>query len=239
MKLKSVILPLLGLFVVTCGSIASEPANFQQAKKNAQVIWNDHRKTFYCGCKYNKHGIIDFKSCSYYADKHLSKRIGWEHVVPVSWYGKQLACWNEPICTSKNGKKFKGRKCCSKIDKNFKQMESDLHNLVPVIREVNLARKNYHFGEFYAEDEKEKYIYNNCNMIVDDYYRVVEPPDEVKGFIARIHFYMADRYGIKLSKKQNRLMMGWNDRFPPTEWEKHWNQKVQSESKVVEEGVHQ
>ncbi len=191
------------------------------------MIWQEHRETFYCGCKYDKYGVINYKTCSYIpVDKRKDKKITWEHVVAASWYGKQFPCWKKPLCSDNNGKKYKGRSCCQKIEKKFQEMEADLHNLVPAIRTVNSARSNYHFGEFYPENKQHKFNVNHCPIIIDEHYQIVEPRDEVKGFVARVHLYMADKYGIRLSEREKKLFADWNKRFSPTAWERRWNQKV-------------
>lgn len=41
--------------------------------------------------------------------------------MPAYWFANQLQCWQEG-----------GRKACKK-NKRFKQMEGDMHNLVPAI----------------------------------------------------------------------------------------------------------
>jgi len=207
-------------------AFAKAPENFQEAKKIAKALWKDNHYTFYCGCSFNQYGIIDFSSCDYKPnDIRKDKRISWEHVVPVSWYGRRLSCWHQKPCQHNNKTYHRGRECCSETDENFKKMETDLHNLVPAIRSVNMARKNYVFGEFYSPN-KSKYFYRNCHIIIDDKYQVVEPCDEVKGMIARIHLYMAKKYEIPLGDQQLRLMKDWNARFPAKEWEKVWNRKV-------------
>jgi deoxyribonuclease-1 len=218
---------LLLTFVCTRVVNATSPNNFDEAKKVATVIWSEHRETFYCPCPYDKYGIIDFKRCGYVPeDRQRDKRISWEHVVPVSWYGAGLDCWKKPICKTKKGKKFKGRNCCRKISPTFRKMEADLHNLVPTIREVNSARENYQFQEFNFLKNKEKFNFNECSIIIDERYRLFEPPDNEKGMIARISLYMADKYGIDLGERQYRMLTDWNNRFPVSDWERRWNEKV-------------
>ncbi len=207
---------------------AHPPKNFEEAKSQARIIWQEHRETFYCGCSYDKYGVIDFKSCSYTPiNSRKDKWVSWEHVVPVSWYGKKLDCWKKPHCETRKGKKFKGRNCCRKMDHRFREMEADLHNLVPTIREVNSARENYRFTEFYPDiSSEDKYHFNHCPLIIDERYRLFEPRDKDKGMAARISLYMADKYGIDLGERQRKLLTDWSNRFPPSAWEKRWNQKV-------------
>jgi len=64
--------------------------------------------------------------------------------------------------------------------------EDDLHNLVPTDRTVNSSRGNKVFGP----GERTHRECHECRVSAD----VFEPPDEVKGDVARILFYMDVRY---------------------------------------------
>ncbi|MBS0290646.1 MAG: endonuclease [Proteobacteria bacterium] len=229
-KLESVCRYLISLLILllSFNLCAQHAKNFTKAKQAARLIWNEHRETFYCQCPYDKHGVINFKKCHYQPkDARSTKRISWEHVVPVSWYGHQLACWRQPLCHSKKRKEYKGRNCCKKISPSFRKMEADLHNLVPAISEVNMARENFRFGEYRIQgDEKQKYYFNHCSIILDKSNRLVEPSDEVKGMAARITLYIADKYGVDLGDRQRTMLADWNNRFKVTTWEKQRNQKI-------------
>ncbi len=224
---RNLIFRLCFAFLLVSTPCFGAPGNFAQAKKEALNVWLEHRQTFYCGCSFDKYGQINFKSCTYVpTDYRRDKWISWEHVVPVSWYGKKLDCWKKPICKTKKGKTLKGRKCCAKISPLFQAMEADLHNLVPVIRSVNAKRENFRFASFHLDENKDSFYFNECPIIIDERYRLVEPPDNTKGMVARIGLYMADKYGIDLGERQRRLLTDWNNRYPTTPWEIKWNQKV-------------
>src|SRR5690242_13321278 len=97
--------------------------SFQEAKKLARQIWSEHRYTLYCECPFDSHLKIKLNQCHYQpGDSPRAKRAEWEHIVPVSWFGRQRQCWREPICHKKNGKSYKGRPCCEKSDPQFQQM---------------------------------------------------------------------------------------------------------------------
>ncbi|HHC73929.1 MAG TPA: hypothetical protein ENK78_02475, partial [Thiothrix sp.] len=124
----------------------------------------------------------------------------------------QLRCWQ-------NG----GRENCKDNDPQFRTMEGDMHNLVPAIGEINGDRSNFSFRML----EGEPRIYGeNINMEVDFKGRDVEPPDEVWGDIARTYFYMRDRYGVRLSSSQQKLMQSWNKLDPVDQWEIERNQRI-------------
>lgn len=207
------------LFCVSIGLLwssvllAHAPQDFTEAKKIARMIWSEHRETFYCGCRYDLQGYIDFTSCAYRpTDRRASKRINWEHVMPVSWYGKNRSCWQ--------AKPRGGRVFCRQHDADFRVMESDLHNLVPAIPEINQKRRHY------AYDEWLEVRPTGCQTAISPQRKRIEPRDEVKGMTARIMLYMSDKYQVVLAPSERRILTQWNKTFPPSAWEKRWHEKV-------------
>ncbi|WP_261979517.1 endonuclease [Buchnera aphidicola] len=182
--------------------------NFQQAKILAIKIHKNAPGTFYCGCKiiwHNKKGIPNLSSCGYKIRKNKNRatRIEWEHVMPAWQFGHQKKCW-------KKG----GRKKCIK-DRNYRNIESDLHNLQPSIGEVNADRSNFIYGELNSDIKQ----YGKCNIKIDFKKKIVEPPKISRGPIARTYLYMSEIYNIKLSKQEKILFKKWNINFPVTKWE--------------------
>ncbi len=204
---------------------AEVPANFHAAKMIARYIYRDHRTTFYCGCSYDKHHKIKLESCGYKIqhNKRRAHRLEWEHIVPVSLWGKSLPCWNYALCCQKK-KCYKGRACCRKQDCHFSKMEADLHNLVPEIGELNSLRANYQFGllPFIAQGK-----FGACEIKIDQEMQRVEPCLRVRGAIARAYLYMSQQYGISLSKSQMQLYKAWNRKHPPDSWEIERNKRIQ------------
>lgn len=130
--------------------------------------------------------------------------------MPAHNFGKHLSCW-------KNG----GRKACKK-DKKFRAMEADMHNLVPSIGEINADRSNFK----YAANKVKSSQYGVCNFEIDFKQKRAYVKDEIKGDIARIYLYMSDKYNVRLSKKEKRMMEIWNKLDPISNWEKIKNEKV-------------
>ena len=131
--------------------------------------------------------------------------------MPAQQFGSPLACW-------KKG----GREQCGKTDVLFKQMEADLFNLKPAIGEVNGDRAHYRFGMLPAQAPQ----YGSCEVKVDFKSRLVEPRAAIRGDIARIHFYMADKYQIPLAKAQQQLFMAWHQQDPVDETERKLQQRI-------------
>ncbi len=104
-------------------------------------------------------------------------------------------------------------------------MEVDLHNLtVSHWRVKRRIRSNlYRFGVLSPNSKKQ---HGQCNSKVDFKQRVFEPRDDVKGKIARINFYMADRYDLRLSDQQQKLFIAWSKQYPVTPWELERDRRI-------------
>ena len=182
----------------------------------ATKIYPKHQKAFYSNCDYvikEKKLIPLPKTCGFHyrKNKNRSQRIEWEHIVPAWHFGHQLHCWQ-------NG----GRMTCRTKNSKFKQMEADMHNLVPAIGEINGDRSNFR----YAMIEGEERLYGKVDMEILFSNKKAEPRDSVHGDIARTYFYMRDRYGLRISKKQEKMLIAWNNLDPVDRWEKKKNQIV-------------
>jgi deoxyribonuclease-1 len=200
------------------------PRNFTEAKKEAWKIFADHPESFYCKCPFTPQGEILPATCSYAPTKITSRtyKVEWEHIVPAKILGENLTCWKKNICTKQDGTKYKGRACCSKVDKTFQRMEADLHNLVPAIGAINQARGTYSFG--LVEGEVEDFM--GCPLKISRTEKKVEPRPEIRGLIARAYLYMSTQYDISLSPSERNLYEEWDQEYLPDPWEIEWNEKV-------------
>ena len=148
-------------------SLSLNANSFSQAKKLLlKKVYFDNQNTFYCLNKYsiflvnNKYKTILEPNKNYAPRKpyfksgkenYRTKNIEWEHIMPVENFGKHFACWKEG-----------GRKACEN-NITFNEMESDMHNLVPSIGELNADRSNYNFGA----DKPRVGQYGKCKFKVD------------------------------------------------------------------------
>lgn len=216
--------PKLSLLLIS-STLCASPANFTQAKKELVEIYQkaQHLEDFYCQTpfriiKNGKTPKLEIDSSSptytprnkYTKNGKLNKRaryIEWEHIMPAQNFGKHLPCW-------KKG----GRKACAK-DPTFQKMEADLHNLVPVIGEINGDRSNFKYAQ--APKNLEYTQYGNCKVYTDFKAKRFYPADYSKGQIARAYLYMSKTYNIKLSDQEKKLMETWDRTYPMSEWEKH------------------
>ena len=209
-------------------SISLSATSFSQSKKFLlKKVYFDNQITFYCSNPYeikevdNKEVALIIEDAKFYTPRNpftksgkvneRTQRVEWEHIMPAENFGKHLPCW-------KDG----GRKACSKDD-FFKTMEADMHNLVPSIGEVNGDRSNYRYGA----DKPQIGQYGKCNFQVDFEANRAYVKDDIKGDIARIYFYMSEKYNINLSDQERKMMEVWNKQDPVSNWEKIKNDRVE------------
>lgn len=183
------------------------PDNRSKAIKLIQKIHYDYKETWLNGCDYIYDPascmditIVDTSTCSVREQKQTVK---WIRVVPESFYGRERECMNEEVCVSKyTGKPYKGERCCRQIDAQYRTMEADLFNYIPVVSAIAERRKKQLFGKV----EKPKYLIGKVKM--DENY--IEPPDSLKGDVARVYLYMNQRYGLKLSLEEKEAYHYWH-----------------------------
>ncbi|MDA0967510.1 MAG: endonuclease [Proteobacteria bacterium] len=199
----------------------SPVTSFSLAKKKARdEVYYDNKKTFYCGCDFTptttSGASLNPENCGYKPKRNnnRSKRIEWEHVVPAYEIYKNLSCNidGHPKCV-KNGRTFKGRKCCAKVDKGFEHAEADLHNLTPAVGELNGDRSNYRFNEIAGEERE----YGSCDFEVKD--QIAEPKEILRGDVARIWLYMIDAYNLDIEDEYIEMLKSWHISDPVSNWE--------------------
>jgi len=202
--------------------------SFRKAKKYLPHIYQNHNKTFYCQCSFDVNKKIDETSCGYQVRKSVRRgqRLEWEHIVPAHRFGSARACWQQPAsypkCIKKNGKTVSGRKCCRRVDEQFREMEADMMNLVPSVGELNADRSNYAFFEIEGEVRK----YGLCDFEVNSRQKIVEPSENLRGDIARTYFYFQTKYKMLLTDQENELFRQWHQADPIDEWEREKQSRV-------------
>lgn len=189
--------------------------DFYHAKKKAHDLYKGMETTFYCGCRFSGK-LVDHQTCGFkpIQEDERSYRLEWEHIVPAYNFGRSFSSWREghAQCVNSKGKKYRGRRCARKVSVEFNLMEADLYNLVPAIGEVNNRRGSLPMGVL----AKKVPSFGKCQTLIDE--RMIEPRDQVKGFIARTYLYMDQAYpghGI-ISRKNKKLMDAWNASYPPS-----------------------
>ena len=206
------------LLLSTNTAIAEPPRSFNSSKKVTVSLWWDiGPSSFYCDCPYRSATAheklirsgnlwVDGSVCGYKPKKALSDsgkprattmRIEWEHVVPADWIATGFNCQDltRDDCRNING---------------FKEAEGDLFNLVPAVGELNNDRSARLFGEI----KEEKREYGSCDFEVikigegEPHTRgTAEPMQAIRGDIARIWFYMNNKYGVTLVNDEYEAML--------------------------------
>jgi len=214
---------IISLFITTLITTSVLAANqeiqsFSKAKKILEKqVYDNNRTTLYCGAVFDTqrkvtapHGFTTTK----YVKR--AKKIEWEHVVPAENFGRSFNEWRDghKQCVNSKGKSFKGRKCANKVNSEYRYMQADMFNLYPAIGAVNALRSNYNFTMLPAVESD----FGSCKMKIDN--RKAEPPEIVRGQIARTYLYMDETYKrYKMSKSQRQLMSAWDKMYPEDAWE--------------------
>ncbi len=207
------------------------PTSFAQAKRVLyDQIYAGRARTFYCGCDYDAEGKVDLASCGMQAlaGQKRAQRVEAEHVFPAAQFGNFRACWREPAsfpeCRRDSGKALSGRQCCEKVDPVFRAAHNDLMNLFPAVGEVNGDRRDFGWG---MVPNKRRGEYGACGIAIDPELRRAEPPDAVKGDVARTMLYMERTYGFRLSDQDHQLFDAWSRQDPPDAWEQERIRRIQ------------
>ncbi len=179
--------------------------------------------------------MINKRSCGYTPRNTYTKkgkvnvranRIEWEHLIPAENFGRAFSCWREgnSKCVNSKGKAFKGRKCCTKVNKQYKVMQADMHNLYPAVGELNADRKNFRFDFTLASPEQ----YGQCQFQVLFKDKRVRVKKDIRGNIARTYLYFNKQYQMKLSKQELNKFKAWNKEDPVDSWERERNKRIAS-----------
>ena len=223
-RLASLMIPLALVCLVNEPAYSADRGNHQiQSFAHAErllirEIYRGHQRTFYCGSQYTQ-GKYVIHNNGYIPKRNSqrARRLEWEHIVNPDAFGTQFSEWRDghPQCLDSRGRPFKGLNCAEKMNIQFRFMQCDLYNLVPAIGEIRALRANYAYGMVPGE----KAEFGNCDIEIA--YDKVEPPPEVRGDIARIHFYMDWAYPAYdlVSRKDRKLFKAWDQQDPVDEWE--------------------
>jgi len=191
-------------------------------------VYHGHRVTFFCGCPFDYSKTVDIEACGYEPDDAdlATYDVVWRRIVPTIIANPRFDCWKggDPACSLPGGERIKRRKCCELLhgSSEYKQMKQDLHNIVPVIREIHRQRK----ASLPSEIAGEKREFGACDfeLVAED--RIYEPADSIQGDVARAYLYLADTYKMELKSEERRRMLKWHKADPPDEWEKERNRRI-------------
>jgi len=213
---------------------------FEEAKKELGRIYDaaHQRVELYCGCSFlvqPGHGMrVDLAACGYVAprDHARAERIEWEHAVPASAFGHTFAEWRDgdPKCVDARGKRYKGRKCARVASAEFARIEADLHNLFPVVGEVNGLRSDLPMGVLDGRvvhpGAAGSFHFGACQSAIEG--GVFLPRREVRGDLARAYKYMDLSYPERhlVDDAHRAVFDAWDKEDQPDAWERDRNHRI-------------
>jgi len=162
---------------------------------------NEELKEKFWGQLYKDGGI------SFYCKEPFTSKtplISESYIYSSSWITDHLQCGT--------------KRQCNKDSPQYHKIMSDLHNLVVADAYLEFKRKNSVFGE---ADESAPIIKCNIRKGMHD----IEPPDNIKGDIARTIFYMHQQYQLPLLMSYSLLML-WHQTDAPSPEELARNKRI-------------
>lgn len=217
--------------------------SFDEAKQALLQIYERHPVDLYCGCSFRseprRSPRVDLVGCGYVVFRDLARasRIEWEHVVAAATFGRTFPEWTagDVRCVDRRGKRFRGRRCAERSPE-FSRMASDLHNLFPVVGEVNAVRSDLPIGVLDPPDRAPPhrrpsdavYTFGACRSTIE--HGVFFPRPEVRGDVARASLYMDSAYPSRriLDETHRALFERWSAEDPPDAWERERNRAIEA-----------
>lgn len=195
------------------------------AKKN--LVKSGESYLFYSGCEYTHYRFKPKKvinTCGYVPRRNSkrSSRVELEHIVPASRLGAGMECW-------KKG----GRKLCSR-DPHFKAIAYDLNNLVLAIGELNGNRSNRKFGMLPDTENQ----YGDVDVKISFSKDLIQPRADIRGDIARIHYYMRWKYDLVLTLREERMFAVWHYNDPVSNEERQRATRIEFIQQTLNPFVH-
>lgn len=215
------------LFLLSITAYADIASLFSKAKLDLyNNVYQGRGETFYTGCLWETKSV-NLESCNlqYSFPKgqlKRAKRTEVEHVIPASWLYKKNGKWRNCYIEAKQLDR-KIREYCQQTDFEYRKAHNDLVNLRPVIGQINALRSNKAFSDKPSGQYIGTFV-GKKKMLV--YSRLVIPDNSIKGDIARIAFYMMQKYGASYSNRQEILFFKWNDEDPVSDEEIFLNQQI-------------
>ncbi|MBZ2168508.1 MULTISPECIES: endonuclease [Marinobacter] len=103
-------------------------------------------------------------------------------------------------------------------DNRYRQIASDLHNMVPVKSRLEMKRQTVRYEQLDSHANSE-----DCG--IKEQAGFFEPPERVKGDVARTMAYMVDTYGLPWLGRPP-IFKDWNRQDPPDDTELSRHSKI-------------
>ncbi len=206
---------------ILCAALPTKPLTSTKELKTAlESIYQDNRYTFVCQEPFNEKAQINIKICPHC--KKIAHKIHWMPIVSLKHIAKNSRCYNEKSCINKEGRLYKGLRCCLEQDHNFKLASRDLHNFVAEQKTIISLRRHFAFSSLSDEPETT----NMCQLLTDDKKHLIHTPHHIRGMVARAYLYMRSTYFLPLNDEELARYQSWHQQYPPTAWEKERNEKI-------------
>ncbi|MGE3319239.1 MAG: endonuclease [Candidatus Berkiella sp.] len=195
------------LVIVLLTILFTQGAFAAPSKSQRSLLYQHQRSTFLCDRPFSLEGQIN-----------TVDTVQWMPIVPLKRLATHFACYRHK-CVNKKGKVQQGLVCCRQ-DPVFQQLEHDLHNWVPETRLLKKQCERYRFAEFLHEEK------SGCQIFIDKKNKLIDPPPNKRGIIARTYLYMKDAYALRLSDAEVQLYMKWHREYPVSEVERERNERI-------------
>lgn len=133
-------------------------------------------------------------------------RITADAIYQVPWLKEAIGCRTREQCES---------------NREFQRMSSDLHNLYPAEKRVQMDRRNRLFDKVQNTDPLPE-----ASCAYKMFGGQMEPNNEIKGEVARAILYMHAEYGLKVPGPVN-MFIDWSNIDPPGKEEKVRNDLIE------------
>ncbi len=217
----------LSFSVSVCAAPAEAQTTFRASKQLLNQVWSDHRVEVYCGCSFDATMRV-IGTCGLPIPltrkgepNPRARKIEFEHVVPAEDFGRQRPCWRE-VQKDRRGH-------CEETDPVFAQMHADPRNLLPALGLLNQYRSNLRYAEISGESR----AFGSCDFErnpLGNGERTIEPPNALKGDVARVYLYFERTYGssgYRVSRQQMQLFLAWSKLDPPDAWELERDRRIE------------
>ena len=195
---------------------------FDTAKVYIKTLYANYYpngKYFYTQCPIDEDCsiVIHYKRHNTVAYQHT---FSVEHVVPASTMADHTGCGDMR------------REDCARKSKWFRNCYTDLNNLYPSSMLINSLRSDMVLKDLQSVPTKNLYdgLYP---VLVNEDRTAVEPPDVVKGMVARAYLHMEKRGCVRPSVEDMATYQLWDKTFPPSDEELVRTLYITSKTKIT------
>lgn len=202
-------------FFLFAGHLAEQYRRYtnQVAKKELQVLISKNKALSYKEARRYLFGELFLQKNSTITDIYCEKTFG-----PLEGVGpSKIPNANKINCEHSWPQ--------SKFSTDFPadMQKGDLHHLFPTDNKANGLRGNLAYAEVVSDNGKLAADCSSSKLSLTGF----EPPDAIKGDLARAHFYFAIRYQLSIDDKLEALLRKWHEQDPVDDAEMKRNRRIE------------